>query len=154
MLGQNGAEQAVAAQIYTAAGATPQTVASGTPEELDIASNGLSNQCVADAANNRITTTHAGLYHVDMQMSFSAEFANDTWTFQLRQNGVAVTKAACQRFMSNADVGSVGFVATVQAAAGDNFTIYADHSRAPAGTDADITINELQLVMHRLDRTG
>lgn len=151
MLGQNGAEQAVAAQIYTAAGATPQTVASGTPEELDIASNGLSNQCVADAANNRITTTHAGLYHVDMQMSFSAEFASDTWTLQLRQNGAAVAKAACNRFMSNNDVGSVGFVATVQAAAGDNFTIYVEHNH---GSNAEITIKELQLVMHRLDRTG
>jgi len=152
MLGQNGAEQAVAAQIYTAAGVTAKDIVTGTPTELDIESNGLSNQCVADAANNRITTTHAGLYHVDFQTSFSAEFSGDTWTLQLRQNGVAVPKAACNRFMGASDVGSVGFVATVQAAAGDNFTIYVEHDRIVV--NQEITIKQLQLVMHRLDRAG
>lgn len=135
-------------QIYTAAGATAQSLDTTAAKLTGFAANGSSAGTTPDHSNDRITVGTDGIYLVHGQFSAIGE-TGTTYILQLRNNAAAVdqAKAKFTASMTVGDVASISFIGLVSLSANDMLTVYGESDDAGG---ADLTLVEAQLTVHRL----
>lgn len=119
------------AEIYVAGGAAGQTpgVSPGV-KVTGFTTNGLSSGITADAANDKITTTVAGLYYIKIVSAFSGT-ANADFTFALYINGSPITGPRLRRVLGGTgDVGSASLSWIASIGAAQSIEVYAFSSAA------------------------
>ena len=77
------------AEIYVADNSTAQTIGTGTTytKSTAFASNGESNNCTADATNDKITITKVGRYKVNVTLNGKIDTANTRVDFAIFKGG-------------------------------------------------------------------
>lgn len=104
------------AEIYVADGSTAQSIATGTTytKLTGFTTNGQSNNCTADATNDKITITKVGVYKIDCSISASSGTANTTFKYALFLNGSEQSNVHCHRkYGATGDLGAssmTGFI--------------------------------------------
>ena len=86
---------ATTAEIYRHIDSTARTqsIPNGTtPTKIVVFSdNGVSSHCTADAANDKITITHPGIYDVKLSISYACGTNNVNWFARIFVGGVVAT---------------------------------------------------------------
>lgn len=87
-----------------------QAIANGTgyTKVTAFVDNGLAANCTADATNDKITVTKAGIYQVHFNCSFASGTANVTWKLAAFLGGVEQDQCHCV-----SKLGAIGDVTTV-----------------------------------------
>jgi len=104
------------AGIHVHDASTAQSIATGATYTKSTAftDNDASNDCTADATNDKITITRTGIYRVASQVSFSSGTANVVFECAAFLNGVEQDQAHWQlKVSSSGDVGSAGFTGII-----------------------------------------
>lgn len=105
-------EQGTYAEIHTHDASTAQSIPTGSTytKLTGYTDNGLSSNCTADVANDKITITKAGIYRVDGSFNFVSGTANVTWRIAPFLNGVEQDNIHCKRkSATSTDSGSASF---------------------------------------------
>jgi len=100
------------AEIYLHDESTAQSIATGATytKFTGWTTNGQSNNCTSDAANDKITITKPGRYKIDGTLSGSSGTANVVFLGSVFWNGIEQNQIHWNRKFSTAgDVGSVSF---------------------------------------------
>lgn len=111
-----------------------------TPITFPFTSNGESEGLTADATNNRITCSTAGVYYVDFAISFSTNAVGDAglYEFKLNIDGTPSTHGMARQMSGSSDTGSGGFNAIVSVTAGQHLTIEVESDDGGNGDDIDL----------------
>jgi flagellar hook assembly protein FlgD len=85
------------AEIYVADGSTAQTIATGSTYATSTAftTNGASNNCTADADNDKITVTKSGKYKISAHFSGQVDTANTEFDGAILVDGVVQDNIKC-----------------------------------------------------------
>lgn len=85
------------AEIYLADGSTAQTIATGAgyTKITAFATNGESNNCTADVANDKITITEVGKYKVNLTLNGAIDTANTQFDGAVFMNGSIQNNIKC-----------------------------------------------------------
>jgi len=125
-------------------GSTTQTLALNTPEVLtEWTADGASDGVSPGYATDRITIDNDGFYKVIFNVSFEG-ISTAIQTFYLYKGGVKQA-VAMQRYTSNNDVGSGGFVIDLALVATDYLEIWVESDK-----NGDITVVESQFTVNRI----
>lgn len=142
------------AQIYVTGGATPQTITTGGTYEkfVGFTTDGPAKGAVAAAASDKITLTKAGVYLVQIQISFQGT-NNAVVNVRARWNGVDQDQIHLRRKLGDGgggDIGSASCVGLLDATvAGVDLELWFTTD----GNGDDITALEAQLVAIRIAQT-
>lgn len=119
-----------------------------TAQTFPFTSNSESEVVVADAANNRITLTNAGVYWVTFSVSFSTTAVGDAglYEFKLALDGTPEGHAMARQMSGSSDTGSGGFSGLITATAGQQLTIEVESDEAGNSDDIDIYHANLAVV--------
>jgi len=107
------------AEIYVSDNTTAQSIPTGTSYTKLTAfnTNGLSNNCTADATNDKITITKTGRYRIDGSFNFRCGTNNVIWRIATFLGGTENNNVHIQRKISTAgDVGSASFTGFITVA--------------------------------------
>lgn len=134
-------QQNAYAGIYVADGAVSQSIPTGTTYTKITAftTDGLSNNCTADSANDKITITKTGRYRVSCNISFS-DGSNITWRIAGFLGGVEQPQLHLHRKMgTGGDVGAASFSGFIDVTAvSTDLDLRARHD---SGTSENLTVS-------------
>lgn len=118
---------------------------------LPFSNNGYSSALTADASNNRLTITAAGIYVVNFNISMHTLSSGNSgiYEFHLMDDGVRIGVSAVREMSGGNDTGSSSFSFLVNAGAGSHLTI--DVLSDNGGNNDTIAINFSNLIAHRID---
>ena len=128
------------------AGVAGEATVDGTPRQIagwNI--NGLSYDCVADHTTDDITIATAGVYEVNLTVSFSGS-ASKTYVVEIYKNGLTTGFAFERKLGTGGDVGSASCNGLVSCIPTD--TIEAWQSSTDGGSA--MILSEAQLLVHRV----
>lgn len=152
---QGAASEGVYAEVYINDGSSSQSSLGTTPAVMDWsglgAVDGVEQNCDADAANDRIVITHAGVYEVHFDISFSGT-AGALFTFKLRIGGVEQNHGVERQMCASGLMGNCGFDAKITFAASDIATIYVETDDG-AGSDS-MTVATAHFSVQRIPTAG
>ncbi len=142
----------VFAEIYDHEGVTPQEIADGASyvKCTAFSADGVSNNCIADATNSKITLTRVGTYKIECSLSFTADKDNVNWFGSIFVDGVEQDKMHFERKLGKGgDYGSTQFGGLVTVTA---VPVDVDlRLRHDDGNPDDVTIRYINL---NTNRTG
>ncbi len=139
------------AEIYVKDSTATISVDSDNPDVLvtQFTTNGLSNNCTADAANDKITITKLGVYKVSLTASVSLNSgASVDIVIAAYLNGVEQPQLHADRTVATADKGSVSFVGFIDVTSVPwdlDIRANIDSSTARTLTVEDINLNVMQI---------
>jgi len=110
------------AEIHVHDASTAQSIATGvTYTKLTLfTDNGLSSNCTADVANDKIIVTHPGIYQVQCHLSLTAASNNVIFKSAPFVDGVEQDCTHWERKIAlGGDVGAMGFSGLISAAVAD-----------------------------------
>lgn len=141
----------VYAEIYVHEGVTGETIATGAgyTKSTAFATDGVSNNCTADSANDKITITKPGTYKVECSLSFTGAGVNVNWFGSIFVDGVEQDKIHFERKINTGgDYGSTQFggVVTVSSVPVDLDLRF----RHDDGSDRDVTVRYANLNVNRI----
>jgi len=134
------------ANIYTLESDAATLGSIGTTlQTLPFVNNGESNGNVADATNNRITLTNAGVYIVFLHAAFHTTAAGDAglYEFKINLDAVATGFAGVREMSGSNDTGTMAISAVVNATAGQQLTVSIESDEAGDTDDIDIHMMNL-----------
>ena len=142
--------EGVYAEIYVHEGVTAQSIATGAgyTKSTAFTTNGVSNNCTADATNDKITITKAGTYKIECSLSFTA--SADNWFGSIFVDGTEQDKIHFERKIGvGGDYGSTQFggLVTVATAPVDVDLRF----RSDSVSNEDLTVRYANL---NVNRTG
>ena len=141
-------------EIYTQDGQNQSPAVTQTPGTSPVlytgfTENGLSKYITPDHTADKLTVEYAGVYSIDIQVSFSGSNST-TFHFQLQRDldGTPTETHihADRRLGQSGDVGSVSFTGYLSLTAGESIGVYIT---GEAG--ATINTHEAQLTVHRIN---
>jgi hypothetical protein len=142
------------AEIYENDASTPQSIPDGiTYTKLThFVTNGLSQNCTPDAANDKITITKPGIYKVSCSLNFSAGAAASTWRIAIFLDGVEQNNCHIMRKIAAAgDTGSASVTGFIDVTSANlDVDVRARHDE---GSSTNITIVYANLNVYYLAST-
>ena len=129
------------AQVYTLESDAQSVGSIGTTGlTFPFVNNGENNTAVADASNNRITCTTAGVYSFNFTVAFATAAAGDAgiYEFKLYDDGAATGFATAANLSGSSDNTSLTLTAVLSVGAGSQMTINIESDEA--GDTDDINI--------------
>lgn len=140
------------AELYVAGASVSQTT-NATPGTFDtltlLDTNGLSNDCTADVANDRIVCTRAGKYRASFSASFSGTLS-ETFECELYNTTTSTAYTNChfeRKLGTGGDIGSASFAGIVTAAANDVFVI---RVACTSGASKSFVLRDGNFNMHKI----
>lgn len=121
-----------------------------TVKDLTFSTDGEANICVADSANNRITLTNAGKYHISFTGSVSTVAAGDagTYKFKVALNSIPTVLEAEIEMSGTSDLSEIAVTGILDVTAGQQLTVEVESDEA--GNTDDLNLVNLQLTALRL----
>jgi len=139
-------------EIWVKGNATADTVTTGsTTQVLRFANNGESNINTSDHTNDHITINKAGVYLVNVSVSFLGDPSVD-WEFSVfTNNGTTECDNVHlnRKLGSGGDIGNAGAVGLCSFSVGDTVELWYEHG---AGVNKDITIQDCNLNVVYVDK--
>lgn len=134
--------------IYVDDNLVAQTIATGASytKVTAFATNGVSSNATPDAANDKITITKAGTYHITVSCSFTGATNGINWFGTVFVDGVEQSNIHFERKLgTGGDYGSATISGLVTIAANKDVDFRVRHDR---GSNDDITVRYCTMQVH------